>query len=384
MTPQGGSLRVVLAGGGSGGHITPALAIYEGLQTRLGHNVDVLYVGTEHGLERDLVPRAGVAFRTVHAGALLRRGFGGKLRAVAETARGLVDAWRLLGQFRPRVVVGTGGYVSGPVGLAAVGRGIPLVLQEQNVWPGFTNRMLARRAHAICVPFAEAVRYLPDGSRAIVSGNPVRPSLLAISRDAARERLGVGADDVLLVASGGSQGAPAINNFLLRMWPALAGQPHVHVRWATGPRRYDAVAARLPEAAGSGSRLQVLPYLYDMDWALKAADVVVGRAGANTCNEVLACGLAALLVPSPFVSEDHQTKNAAHLADAGAAVMVAEADLERDGPDVLQALLSDRGRREALCRAARGQFRPDALDRIVEAVLAAAGRAGPGPEDSGP
>jgi UDP-N-acetylglucosamine--N-acetylmuramyl-(pentapeptide) pyrophosphoryl-undecaprenol N-acetylglucosamine transferase len=374
MKSRGEILRVVLAGGGSGGHITPALAIYEGLQTRLGPQVDTLYVGTHHGLEHELVPRAGVPFRTIHAAAFLQRGVSGKLRGVAESARGVVDAWRLLGEFRPQVVVGTGGYVSGPVGLAALGRGIPLVLQEQNVWPGFTNRMLARYARAICVPFVEAIRYLPSGSRAIVSGNPVRPSLLAISRERARERFGIGSDEVLLVASGGSQGAPAINNFMIRMWPELARRPDVHVRWATGPRRYEAVRARLPDIGETGTRLQVLPYLYDMDWVLNAADVAVGRAGANTCNEVLACGLAALLVPSPFVSEDHQTKNAAHLVRTGAAAMVTEAELDRDGPDTLNLLISDPGRREAMAKAARQQFRADALDRIVQAVLTAAGK----------
>jgi UDP-N-acetylglucosamine--N-acetylmuramyl-(pentapeptide) pyrophosphoryl-undecaprenol N-acetylglucosamine transferase len=365
---------VVLAGGGSGGHITPALAIYEGLRETVGGELQVLYVGTAHGLETDLVPRAGVPLATIHAAALLRAGVANKIRGGLESARGVVDAYRLLGRVRPHVVVGTGGYVSGPVGLAAVLRKVPLVLQEQNVWPGFTNRVLARRARAICVPYAEAVNYLPAGARAVVTGNPVRPSLLGISREAARQHFGLGPEDILLVASGGSQGAPAINRFMTRMWPELARRPAVHVLWATGPRRFDEVRKLLSESSSDGTRLQVLPYLYDMDWALRAADVAVGRAGANTCNEILACGVAGLLVPSPFVSENHQAKNAEHLAAAGAAVTVAESRLDDDGASVLGALLDDRTRRTRMTEAAQRLFRADALSRIVHVVLSAAGR----------
>jgi len=375
MTRETG-VRVVLAGGGSGGHITPALAIYEGLREALGDALDALYVGTARGLEAELVPRAGVPFATIHAAALLKPGWASKVRGGLMSARGVAEAYRLLRRVKPDVVVGTGGYVSGPVGLAAVLQHVPLVLQEQNVWPGFTNRALARRARCICLPYAEAVRHLPDGSRALVTGNPVRPSLLAMSREEARAHWGLGPDDLLVVASGGSQGAPALNGFMIRMWPEFERRPRVHLLWATGPRRFEAAMRALPAGAVDHERLKVLPYLYEMDRALRAADVAVGRAGANTCNEVLAAGVAAVLVPSPFVAENHQQKNAEHLARTGAAVMVEEARLDEDGPGALTDLLDDAGKRQAMAAAARRAFKPDALARIVGAVLAAAGRNG--------
>jgi UDP-N-acetylglucosamine--N-acetylmuramyl-(pentapeptide) pyrophosphoryl-undecaprenol N-acetylglucosamine transferase len=364
-------VRVVLAGGGTGGHVTPALAVAEGLKARLGDGVDIAYVGTAHGVERDLVPRTGLPFHVVHARGLLKRRWVDRLEGVTATARGVVEAWRLLGRLRPDVVVGTGGYVTGPVGLAAVWRHIPLVLQEQNVWPGLTNRLLARRARVVMVAWADTARHLPPGSRIRVAGNPVRPSLLAVDRAAARERFGVEPGSVLVVATGGSQGAPAINRLMASAWPELARRSDVHCRWATGPGHYRSVVEQLAPPP-DGQRLVVEPYLYDMDWVLAAADVAVGRAGAMTCTETLARGVAALLVPSPHVPEHTQERNAAYLADAGAALALPEDQVDENGAALLLQLVNDGGRRMAMAEAGRRLFRADALERIVDAVVEAA------------
>lgn len=365
-------MRVVLAGGGTGGHVTPALAVAEGLRARLGDAVQVDYVGTAHGIEHDLVPRAGIPFHMVHARGLLKRRWSDRIGGVAATARGVAESWRLLGRLRPDVVLGTGGYVTGPVGLAAVWRRVPLVLQEQNLWPGLTNRMLARRARVVLVAFAETARYLPSGCRVRVSGNPVRPALLALDRTAARARFELDDAAVMLVVTGGSQGAPAINRLMTRVWAEVASRPEVHCRWATGPQHYAAVREALAPAP-DGRRLVVEPYLYDMDWSLAAADVAVGRAGAMTCTESLARGVPALLVPSPFVPEHTQERNAAHLAEAGAALSVTEDRLEAEGPKALLGLVDDPGRRAAMRAAGRALYRPDALERIVDAVMEAGG-----------
>jgi len=340
------------------------------LKARLCDAVHVDYVGTAHGVERDLVPRAGLPFHVVHARGLLKRRWVDRLAGVTATARGVLEAWRLLAHLRPHVVVGTGGYVTGPVGLAAVWRGIPLVLQEQNVWPGLTNRLLAPRARVVLVAWADTARYLPPGSRIRVAGNPVRPSLLAVDRAAARARFGVEPGSVLVVATGGSQGAPAINRLMAAAWPELAGRSDVHCRWATGPRHYQAVVGHLTPPP-DGQRLVVEPYLYDMDWALAAADVAVGRAGAMTCTETLARGVPALLVPSPHVPEHTQERNAAYLADAGAALSLPEDRVDADGVGYLLQLVNDGGRRLAMADAGRRLFRADALEHIVDAVIEA-------------
>lgn len=371
MTGGAGPLVVVFAAGGTGGHIYPALALAEGLRARLGDAVAVHFVGSPRGLERDLVPRAGLPLHVIPAGGLLAPGLAAKAGGALRTAAGTAAAWRLFGRLGPHVVVGTGGYVSGPAGLAALLRGVPLVLQEQNVWPGLTNRLLARWASVVLVPFAEAARHLP-GARAVrVVGNPVRPGLLALSRAAARERLGLADDWTVVLATGGSQGAPAINRLMLQAWPALAARPDVAVLWATGRRHHQSVRPQL-KPAPDGTRLRVVEYLYEMDAALRAADVMVGRAGAMTCTEAVAVGLPALLVPSAHVAEDHQTKNARYLAAEGAAVVVPETEADADGPAVLLALVEDVPRRAAMSARARALFRPDALERAVTAILDAA------------
>ncbi|MCL8206932.1 MAG: undecaprenyldiphospho-muramoylpentapeptide beta-N-acetylglucosaminyltransferase [Actinomycetia bacterium] len=364
-------LVVVFAGGGTGGHIYPALALAEGLRARLGDGVAVHFVGSPRGLERDLVPRAGWPLHLIPAGGLLAPGLRAKLGGALRTVAGAAAAWRLLGRLGPDVVVGTGGYVSGPAGLAAVVRGVPLVLQEQNVWPGLANRMLARWAAAVLVPFAEAARHLPQARAVRVVGNPVRPDLLRLSRAEARRRLGLAEGWTVVLATGGSQGAPAINRLMAGAWPALAARPDVAVLWATG-RRHHAAVRPLLEPAPDGSRLRVVEYFYEMDAALRAADVMVGRAGAMTCAEAVAVGLPALLVPSAHVAEDHQTKNARYLAGQGAAVVVAEDRVEVDGPKTLMALVDDPVRRQAMSARARALFRADALARAVDAIVDAA------------
>lgn len=364
-------LRVALSGGGSGGHVYPALAVAGRLQASPGP-IDLMYVGTLAGLEADLVPRSGVAFHAIHAAAWLKPGAAAKLRGAWHTARGTWDAWRLFARTRPDVLLTTGGYVTGPVGLAASWLHIPLVVHEQNVWPGLTNRLLARRAHVVLTTYADTAQHLADGTVVRVTGYPVRTSVVEMDRDAARRQLGLAPEWVVVVATGGSQGAPAVNTLMADVWAAALERRHWAVIWATGPRRFETATGHL-DRTRDPERLRVEPYLYDLDVVLAAADVVVGRAGAGTLAEAAARALPLVLVPSPHVSEHHQEKNAAVWADRGAALVVAEAAVGHGGLSAVAALMDDADRRRTMGQAASRLHHPAALDRIVAAVADAAG-----------
>lgn len=370
-------MRVLLSGGGSGGHIYPALAIARRL-TAVDASTQILYVGTSHGLERDLVPRENIAFRTIHARGLLVPGIVGKVGGALAAVRGVVDALAILRAFKPDVVVGTGGYVSGPVGLAASLMRIPLVIQEQNAWPGLTNRSLAKRAAAVLVPFEEAVQQFPPKTRVILAGNPVEPSQDRVSRAQAREELGLGADVQLLMATGGSQGAEAINNLMLSLLPEVVETPSLGMIWATGKRYYSTVQEKIGRKFPLGldpKRIRVVEYFYRISVVYQAADLFVGRAGAMTLTDCQAFGVPMVLIPSPNVSEDHQTRNAVALVRRQAGMLLPESELLKKRHDVLD-LLQDRERLAVVAHNIAEMYDADALDRIVRVVREAKSGAG--------
>ena len=371
-------MRVLLTGGGTGGHIYPALAIAAELRRRVP-GCELLYVGTREGLEGRIVPRAGLSFATVSARGLMRKAPREVLAGLVALMRGLWQADRILARFRPHVVVGTGGYVAAPVALAAVRRGIPLVIQEQNAVPGATNRLLARWARAVCVPFAEAGRFFPPGTPVVVTGNPVRPEILTVRRDEARARLGIGATEPVVLVTGGSRGAERINRAALELAVAMAGWPEGVLLWASGERYHGELRMRLERrlaAAGRqpARRVRLFPYIDDMPTAYAAADLYVGRAGATTLAEITARGLPAILVPSPHVAHHEQDENARVLARAGAAVVIPDGELTGARLVALvRELLADPARLAAMARASRQLGRPDATGAIVDRILDAVG-----------
>lgn len=366
-------MRVLLSGGGSGGHIYPALAIARGLK-KADHNVTFLYVGTSHGLESDLVPRENIPFRTIHARGLLVPGLAGKAAGAVTALRGLWDSLHILRTFKPDVVVGTGGYVSGPVGLAAGLLHIPLVIQEQNAWPGLTNRSLARRAAAVLVPFEEAVQYLPKGARVVLAGNPVEVPDMSVSRAEAREQLGLDPDVRLVMATGGSQGAEAVNRLMLNLLPSVLQEPAFGMIWATGKRYFQNVSRQIQRQYPQGldpKRIQVVEYFYQIQTVLRASDLLVGRAGAMTLTDCQAFGVPMVLIPSPNVSEDHQTRNAEAVAHRGAGMVLKETELT-ERSDAVLGLLGDEERLSEMAAKVGDSFDAEALDRIVETIRQAA------------
>ncbi len=365
-----GTPRVLFACGGTGGHVYPAIAIADAVR-RLRPEAAVAFAGTRDRMEWEAVPKAGYPIRAVTVSGFQRSlsasAIAKNLAFPFKLAKGLYESWRLVGAFDPDVVVGTGGYASGPVGLAASLRGVPLVLQEQNAYAGATNKLLAGRADTVFLAFEAAVPYF-GGAATEISGNPVRQDLVEVDRAQARAHWDIPADADVLLAMGGSLGAGPINGALKLHLDALLADERAFVIWAAGKRYYDTLVKAVPEHP----RLRLVPYLDRMDLAYAAADLALCRSGAITCSELAVTGTPSVLVPSPNVTADHQTKNALALAQVGAATLLPETDLTRRFQDVVPTLLHDADARDAMARAALQIARPEAADTIAQAVVALA------------
>ncbi|WP_258359332.1 undecaprenyldiphospho-muramoylpentapeptide beta-N-acetylglucosaminyltransferase [Moorella sulfitireducens (nom. illeg.)] len=365
-------MRVIITGGGTGGHVYPALAIARGLQ-QARPGIELLYMGTARGLEADVVPRAGFPFRTITVQGLERRRLWKNVPALAKTIKGLGEAWFQVRRFRPHLVVGTGGYVSGPVCLAAALQGIPVVLHEQNAYPGLTNRLLAAVARAVCLTFPEAAGRFPRRARLVTTGLPVRPEILRADRGICRGKLGLGENQLFLVVIGGSQGARSLNRAMLPVLKEMAGRPDVSILQVTGRRHYDGYLQQVREWGidlDKYGNITIEPYVYDLEHALAAADLVIGRAGASFLAEILARGLPSILIPYPHAAANHQEYNARAVAGKGAAVLIPDRELKSGRLyHVVNQLLADRGRLQAMAAAAKELGRPGALEAILEVIL---------------
>lgn len=360
-------IPVLFAGGGTGGHLYPALALAEAL-VGLRPDVRPIFVGAQRGVEARILPERGaehilVPIRGVHRGLGLLANLGVG-PALARSLSILSGEFRRL---RPELVVVTGGYAGAPAGLMAALRRVPLALQEQNALPGVTTRLLAPFARQIHLAYPEAAPRLPRRGRRRVefAGNPVRPPEVR-SASADRRSFGLAADETVILATGGSQGSRAINEALTAVVLERADSPPAwQLLWATGPAHIESVREALGGAVDL-PWLQVTGYIDDMPVALSAADLAISRAGAMTTSEFLAWGLPAVLVPLPTSAEGHQAKNAEALEQAGAAVHLPQTDLSGGSLGaILDQLVDDPDRRDEMARTARERSRPDSARDIA-------------------
>lgn len=361
--------RVLFAAGGTGGHVYPAIAIADAVRA-LAPGAAVAFAGTRERMEWEAVPRAGYEIHPVTASGFPRRLSPQLLALPFRLARGLAESLALVGRLDPDVVVGTGGYVAGPVGLAAALRRRPLVIQEQNAYAGATNKLLARLAARVFVAF-EAAREEFPAAKTVVAGNPVRQDLVGVDAAEARAHFGIEDGQRVLLVMGGSLGAGPLNEALRRHHEALLADPGLVIIWQTGVRYAEALRRAVPEHP----RLRLLPYLERMDYAYAVAELALCRAGAITCSELALTGTPAVLVPSPNVTADHQTKNARAMADEGAAVLLPEPELLEGLVPAVTELMEDEGRRASMQEAALRLARPQAARQMAEAVLELAGGA---------
>ncbi len=359
--------RVIISGGGTGGHIFPALSIANALK-RLDPNVDILFVGAEGKMEMEKVPEAG--FRII---GLPVRGF--QRRLTLENVKVLLNLWKslrrakqIIRDFKPNVVVGVGGYASGPIGREAVKAGVSLVLQEQNSYAGVTNKLLAKHAVRVCVAYEGMERFF-GSDKVIFTGNPVRKDLL-LSKNKREEGLafyGLNVKKRTVLVTGGSLGARTLNQAMKKNIEKFSNLQNVQILWQCGSYYYEdlqrELKGKLPE------NICLTAFLKRMDLAYACADVVVARAGAGTISELCLLGKAAILIPSPNVAEDHQTKNAMALVEKGAAIMLKDAEAEEKFGDTLEHLLCDEGKLASL-RASIGTLAVrDSDEKIAREIL---------------
>ena len=376
--------RFLLAGGGTGGHIYPAISIARELLSRYP-DANILFVGGKRGLEGDLVPKAGFEFQTITVSGFERRLSLDTFATAGRAVAGLFQSIAIVRKFRPSVAVGTGGYVSGPVMLAAAMLGVPVVIHEQNVVPGATNRLLSRWAKIVAVSWEESKQYLARPERSVLTGNPIRPEIMSAQREESAASFGLDPRRPIVLAFGGSQGARRVNTAFIRALPSLSGKHDAQFILATGSDKFEESMALAAESGirasissdgiGRSDRgdIIIMPYIYNMPQALACADLAICRAGAITLAELAARGVAAVLVPHPHVPDNVQEKNARAMEARGAARVILDSELE---PEVLgreiDSLLSSRPVLASMSRASRNLGRPDAAARVADCVVKAA------------
>jgi len=363
------SLKLLLTGGGTGGHVYPALATLDALSRYVA--LEVLYVGTKRGIEARLVAGRGLPYQAIWIAGFQRSFTLKNLLFPVKLVVSLWQSWRILRQFRPDVAVGTGGYVTGPILWLAAQLGIPVVIEEQDVHPGITSRLLAPHARKICLAFEGAVpHFQKTAEKIVVTGNPVRADLGTVSRKTARHQWGIPADSRVVLVFGGSQGARAINDAVLHAYRAWSEQG-LFILWQTGERDYERIKAAVGE---KNEKVRVFSYIHEMPAAYAAADVVVCRAGAITLAELAVVQKPAVLIPYPFAAGDHQMKNARFVESRGAAIVLPQREnLALKLQETVMQLMEDDQKRQKMQHAWKPLAHPEAADKIARVILNVAG-----------
>jgi len=356
-------MKVLFAGGGTGGHLFPALAIAGELE-RLDRDCRIEFVGTRHGLEAAMTDTIKYPLALLAMRGLPRTVSPGLIAFPFRLAWSVWQSLRLCERFRPDVVVGTGGYVCAPVIIAAAMKKIPRALQEQNSFPGLVTRRLAPRATVVFLAYRTAARHLPEGTNIRFVGNPIRRELTGGNRAEALKKFGLSPERRTILILGGSQGARRINQAILDGLGCL--DDSIQLLWQCGKRDYTDVAARLNK---KDFAISLFPFSNSMADVYAAADLAVARAGALTIAELTACGVPMILVPFPYAAADHQTHNAAAVVENGAAEMVADADLDRVNLLEKAVALVRSDRLPAMRAAARGMGRPEAAAEIARDIM---------------
>ncbi|MDD3271839.1 MAG: undecaprenyldiphospho-muramoylpentapeptide beta-N-acetylglucosaminyltransferase [Syntrophomonadaceae bacterium] len=363
-------MKIIITGGGTGGHIYPAIAIAQEIRDRLPE-AQILYVGTKEGMESTIVPQAGFDFQTIDITGINRSSLIKASKSLAKMPRSFFQGWEVVRDYRPDIVIGTGGYVSFPVVLAASFLDGKTYIHEQNALPGLANRNLARRVDCVMLTFPEAQKHI-NAKLIKLTGLPVRKDILNVDVGRARQKLGLTEDKFTLLVFGGSRGAMSINRAMVGAMDRLQHED-IQIIWLTGENGYEETKNSLAERVDLHDmkcNLQILPYMYNMNEALAVSNLAVCRAGASTLCELAVMGLPAILVPYPYAAENHQEMNARALLQKMAVTMVIDEFL--DGDTLYQRvseLISDPQRLKQMSNNMRQQARPHALKDIVDIIL---------------
>ncbi len=360
-------MKVIMTGGGTGGHIYPAIAIADKIK-RKNPDAEILFVGTKRGMERELVPQNGYDIQFITVSGFHRKQLWKNAKTLIDLVKGNRQAAAIIKDFRPDVVIGTGGYVCGPVVRAAKKKGIKTYVHEQNAFPGVTNKILEKYVDKVFLSFEESRKYFKNPSKLIVTGNPIRKSFLVANPERSREKLGADANDFVVLCFGGSLGAEKINRSLIGSLKEFAEVENLKVIFITGKRHYGSVmeeitlrGIKIPE------QVSIIEYANNMPEYLAAADLIVGRAGALTISEITACGKASVLIPSPYVTGNHQFHNAKVVSDQGGAILLEEKDLnEKSLFTTIMRLKNHKGLINRMAEASLKIGKLDAVDMIYD------------------
>ncbi|MEH7234863.1 undecaprenyldiphospho-muramoylpentapeptide beta-N-acetylglucosaminyltransferase [Bacillus sp. JJ1562] len=358
-------MKIVVSGGGTGGHIYPALALIKEIK-KLNPSAEFLYIGTEKGLESGIVTREGIPFKTIHITGFKRKLSFENIKTIARFLRGVSDSKKLIKDFKPDVVIGTGGYVCGPVVYAASKLHIPTIIHEQNSIPGLTNKFLSRYVDKVAICFEEAAQFFPK-EKVILTGNPRASEVIGKDGRVGRESVGLNSSQKSVLLVGGSRGAKPLNDAFLNALSDVKEKDYQFL-YVTGEVHYENVLNQV-KAVGNPNNVIIKPFIHNMPEVLSGVDLVVARAGATTLAELTALGLPSILVPSPYVTNNHQEKNARSLSEKGAAILRLEKDLT--SPQLIKdidSVLLNQIKLEEMKKASSQIGIPDAARRLYKVM----------------
>ncbi|WP_077367829.1 undecaprenyldiphospho-muramoylpentapeptide beta-N-acetylglucosaminyltransferase [Anaerosalibacter sp. Marseille-P3206] len=362
-------MKFMITGGGTGGHIYPALAIANEIKERYS-DADILYVGTEKGLESELVPKEGFDFKTIRVKGFPRKISIEAFSTIKELFLGLNDAKKIIKEFRPDVVIGTGGYVCGPVVYMASRKKTPTIIHEQNAFPGITNKILSRYVDKIAASFEESKKYFKYPEKVILTGNPVRKSLATVNIEKAYKSLNIDPNIPMILSFGGSGGQKRLNESMAYVIKENANNPNIQILHVTGKRFFESF---IEDMNSSGiklkSNIQIIPYLFNIPDALNIADLVITSAGAITLAEVTVVGVPSIIIPKAYTAENHQEYNARALQEKGAGVMILEKDLSgKVLNDTILKLLKDSNKLKTMAKKSKSLGKIKAVNDIVDII----------------
>lgn len=355
-------MRVIMTGGGTGGHIYPAIAIADKIK-RKNPQAEILFVGTERGMEKDLVPKNGYPIEFITVSGFNRKKPWKNVKTVLDLAKGSGQAKKILAKFKPDVVIGTGGYVCGPMVRAAHKKGIRTYIHEQNALPGVTNKLLEKYVDKVFISFEESKKYFKHPDKLVVTGNPIRKSFLMQGIKDYREELQIPAKDFVVLCFGGSRGAGKINSAMMDVMETLNAISNTRLFFITGQIYYEQILAELAEKKMNLSdNIILLPYADNIHEYMMSADLIISRAGALTVSEITASGKASILIPSPNVTGNHQYFNAKVVSDGGGGILLEEKELTEE--KLLSTILRLANNKEALNKMADASQKLGKLDAV--------------------
>lgn len=366
-------MKVIIAAAQTGGHINPGIAIANKIKKE-NKNARIMFIGTTRGLENDLVPRAGFELRTIEAHGINRKISISNIKNMFKTLKGLREAKRIVKEYKPDVVIGTGGFICGPVLMAAKKYKIPTILHESNAFPGVAVKLLSKKVNTILLGFEDAKKRLPKAKNIVVTGTPTKirkVQLLEDQKEKMISELGLKKGLPIVLVFGGSQGAKSINSTLIDIIKSKENRNY-QIIWASGPKQYDVIKETLKENKVDIDKMKnvkILPYIYNMEEMMNLVDIVISRSGAMTITEIAITGKPAIFIPFPFATENHQEYNAKVLENVGAAKTILDKDLNKESlTSVLNEMLKDKNKLIQMGRNAEKVAISNVEDRIYDEI----------------